>query len=97
MGLCIISKSRFHRERRLDSNPSEAVLQYSGPLSQVSVRTTAPEVLRLKLTAQNIPLMPVHAYEVRQRRDHRGVNLISNVLPFGRLWYGEPNAVSNAV
>jgi hypothetical protein len=23
--------------------------------------------------------------------------LISDVLPFGRLWYGEPNAVSNAV
>jgi hypothetical protein len=41
--------------------------------------------------------MPVHAYEVCPRRDHRGLNLISNALPFGRLWYGEPNAVSNAV
>ena len=41
--------------------------------------------------------MPVHAYEVRPHRDHRGVNLISNGLPFGRLWYGEPNAVSNAI
>jgi len=29
--------------------------------------------------------------------DHRGVNLISDALPFGRLWYGEPDAVSNAV
>ena len=38
-----------------------------------------------------------HLYEVRPRKDHRGVNLISDVLPFGRLWYGEPNAVSNAV
>jgi hypothetical protein len=27
------------------------------------------------------------------RRDHRGVDLISDVLPFGRLWYGEPNAI----
>jgi hypothetical protein len=26
-----------------------------------------------------------------------GVNLISDALPFGRLWYGEPSAVSNAV
>jgi hypothetical protein len=26
-----------------------------------------------------------------------GVNLISDALPFGRLWYGEPNAASNAV
>ncbi len=25
------------------------------------------------------------------------VNLISDALPFDRLWYGEPNAVSNAV
>ena len=28
-----------------------------------------------------------HAYEVRPRKDHRGVDLISDVLPFGRLWY----------
>jgi hypothetical protein len=27
----------------------------------------------------------------------RGVGLISDVLPFGRLWYAEPNAVSNAI
>jgi hypothetical protein len=26
-----------------------------------------------------------------------GVDLISDALPFGRLWYGEPNAVSNAI
>jgi hypothetical protein len=30
-------------------------------------------------------------------KDHLGVDLISDALPFGRLWYGEPNAVSNAV
>ncbi len=38
-----------------------------------------------------------HAYEIRPRKDHRGVNLISDVLPFGRLWYAEPDATSNAV
>ena len=38
-----------------------------------------------------------HIYEVRPRKDHRGFDLISDVLPFGRLWYGEPNAVSNAI
>ena len=26
-------------------------------------------------------------------QSHRGVDLISDVLPFGRLWYGEPGAV----
>ena len=31
------------------------------------------------------------------RKDCRGVDLISDRLPFGRLWYGEPNAISNAV
>jgi len=38
-----------------------------------------------------------HAYEVRTRKDHRGTDLISDMLPFGRLWYGEPNAISNAI
>jgi len=38
-----------------------------------------------------------HVYEVRPRKDHRGVDLISDALPFGRLSYSEPNAVSNAV
>ena len=38
----------------------------------------------------------IHEYEVRPRNDHRGVDLISDALPFGRLWYGEPNAISNA-
>jgi hypothetical protein len=35
-------------------------------------------------------------YEIRPRQD-RGVDLISDALPFGRLWYGEPNAITNAV
>ena len=37
-----------------------------------------------------------HAYEIRPRKDHRGVDLISDALPFGRLWYDGPNAVTNA-
>jgi len=36
-------------------------------------------------------------YEVRPRKDHRGVDLISAVLPHSRLWYGEPDAISNAI
>ena len=38
-----------------------------------------------------------HVYDVRPRKDKRGVDLISDALPFGGLWYGEPNAISNAV
>jgi hypothetical protein len=40
---------------------------------------------------------PTHVYEVRPRSDHRGVDLISDALPFGRLWPGEPDAISNAI
>jgi hypothetical protein len=40
---------------------------------------------------------PQHAYEIRPQKDHRGVDLISDVLPFGRLWYDGPNAASNAI
>jgi hypothetical protein len=36
-------------------------------------------------------------YEVRPRKDRRGVDLISNALPFGRLWYAGPDAVANAI
>jgi hypothetical protein len=37
-----------------------------------------------------------HFYEVRPRKDRRGFDLISDTLPFGRLWYDGPNAVTNA-
>jgi hypothetical protein len=34
---------------------------------------------------------------VRPRKDKRGFDLISDALPFGRLWYAEPNPVNNAI
>jgi hypothetical protein len=43
------------------------------------------------------PTNTLHIYEVRPRKDKRGVDLISDALPFGRLWYDGPNAVSNAI
>jgi hypothetical protein len=33
----------------------------------------------------------MYIYEVRPRKDHRGVDLISDALPFGRLWYTKPD------
>jgi predicted transcriptional regulator len=39
----------------------------------------------------------MHVYEVRPRKNHCGVDLISDVLPFGRLWYTEiPHAIGCA-
>ena len=42
-------------------------------------------------------MQPTQVYEARPRKDRRGVDLISDALPFGRLWYAEPDAISNAV
>jgi hypothetical protein len=38
-----------------------------------------------------------HLYEIRARKNKCGVDLISDALPFGKLWYAEPKAISNAV
>jgi hypothetical protein len=35
-------------------------------------------------------------YEVSPCKDKRGVDLISDALPFGRLCYAEPNAIGYA-
>ena len=74
-------------------------------LAKIPLRTSAIQVARpsestantqpqlhpalLRLSATNEPPMPV--YEVRPRKDKRGVDLISDVLPFGRLWYDTPD------
>jgi hypothetical protein len=34
---------------------------------------------------------------VRPLKDRRDFNLISDALSFGRLWYGEPDAIDNAI
>jgi hypothetical protein len=41
--------------------------------------------------------MSSDAYEIRPRKGKRGVDLISDALPFGRLWYGLPDAIKNAI
>ena len=33
----------------------------------------------------------MHLYEVRPRKERRGVDLISNALLFERLWYTKPD------
>jgi hypothetical protein len=39
----------------------------------------------------------MHVYEVRPRKDKRGIDLISDALPFRRLWHSEPNAASDEI
>ena len=38
-----------------------------------------------------------HVYELSPREDHRGVDPISDALPYSPLWYAGPNAISNAI
>jgi hypothetical protein len=52
---------------------------------------------RIALEPPWLRLYGMHLYEVRPHKDHRDVHLISDALPFGRLCYGEPNAISNAI
>jgi hypothetical protein len=74
--------------------PLPSIAPYSSPA------TDAHRILSdawQKLWAASVKMHSQHFYEIRPRKDHRGVDLISDALPFGRLWYAEPNAVSNAV
>jgi len=45
----------------------------------------------LSKRSQRLYASLMHIYEVRPRKDQRGVDLISDVLPFGRLWYTKPD------
>ena len=36
-----------------------------------------------------------HPREISTTRER--LDLLSDALPFGRLWYGEPNAIANAI
>ncbi len=38
-----------------------------------------------------------HVYEIRPRADKRGVDLISDALPYSPLWYRGLNAVRDAI
>jgi hypothetical protein len=59
---------------------------------------TTSSVEKIRPTCQALKsINSQHVYEIRRRKDKRGFDLISDVLPFGRLWYIEPNAISNAV
>jgi len=38
-----------------------------------------------------------HVYEVRPRKDRRGIDLIGEQLPLGVLWFEGPDAIEDAV
>jgi hypothetical protein len=54
-------------------------------------------VNRSALCSDSYDCEKMHAYEICPGKDHRGVDLISDVLPFGRLRYAGRDAVGNAI
>jgi hypothetical protein len=40
---------------------------------------------------------PIHVYEIRPRADKRGVDLISDAIPYSPLWYRGSNAIKDAL
>ena len=38
-----------------------------------------------------------HVYEVRPRKDRRGIDLIGERLPLGVLWFEGPDAIKDAI
>jgi hypothetical protein len=74
--------------------PLPSIAPYSSPA------TDAHRILSdawQKLWAASVKMHSQHFYEIRPRKDRRGVDLISDALPFGRLYHGEPDAISNAM
>jgi len=48
---------------------------------------------RLPSNGKSCTTRPLHVTKFDSRKDHRGVDLISDVLPFARLWYDTPDHV----
>ena len=89
--------------RRTPSSSRELKLKHHGELS-FPIRGSAFRDPSLELSfpfsefcADFDTTHEKHAYEIRPRRDNRSLDLISDVLPFGKLWYAEPNTISTAI
>jgi hypothetical protein len=57
----------------------------------------APKNRLQRTVMDNVPRQDHSHAAFRPRKGKRGVDLVSDVLPFGRLWYGEPSAIGNAI
>ena len=94
-----IAKRRWHLVAKLSSELLQRVAsQATNVLSHCYA--SLESFLKSKWRIARPPVIPTistHVYEIRPRADHSGVDLISDALPFGPLWYAGPNAISNAI
>jgi hypothetical protein len=67
------------------SSPAVSFVAVSQDGKAVTAAVNHTDNLRRK-TRRNMSEIK-HVYQICPRKDHRGVDLISDALPFGRLWY----------
>jgi hypothetical protein len=60
-------------------------------------RSILTKNLESRVNIKNARWITAHVYKVRPRKDKRGVDLIRDALPFGRLCYGGPDAINDAI
>src|SRR6266478_3918284 len=95
----IIAKQRW----QMISKPPALLFQRVGSRTAMALSdcyTSLESLLKAKWQRMRPPKTPAistHVYEIRPRADHDGVDLISDALRFGSLWYSGPNGVSNAI
>ena len=94
-----IAKQRWQLIAKLSSEPLQRVASQAMKVFS-HYYTSLEAFLRAKWHIMRPPKTPeisTHVYEVRPRADKRGVDLISDALPFGPLWYRGPNAIRDAI
>ena len=83
--------------KALSDRISPALIKTLAQRRQKAVHLTKRAGRLLKASMKSVQQRWVaHVYEIRPRADKLRVDLISDALPFGRLWHGKPNGVSDA-
>jgi hypothetical protein len=96
------------RRFKFDKRAELVVGADNKPLSVAAVRVNNPDCSPLRVNSMPAAVFSyrwkplaskpqMHVCEVTPGKDKCGVDLIFDMLRFGRLCYGEPNAVSNAI
>src|SRR5437773_1533440 len=105
MGLAIAHRWQIIAKQRWQMISKPPALVFQRVASQTTMAFShcygsLESLLKAKWQRMRPPKTPAiftHVYEIRPRADHHGVDLISDALRFGSLWYSGPNAVSNAI
>jgi hypothetical protein len=110
VGLLFVLADR--KEQAITNRPAESIEDFKLRIAAMLRDKTehisgarSPDVGAQEASDQNAEaasamsvIKSAHEYEVRPRNDDRGVDLISDALPLGRLWYDtSDNAIASAM